>query len=87
LAPVFNQYLRDVRIPTLEYYFLKGYIYYRWTNARPEFRLSVPVTLGNETLQLAGTTEWTRYPGMVKEAALQIDPDYYVGEMKIMAIE
>lgn len=60
LQPVFNQYLRTVLIPTLEYYFEEGYLHYRWINAVPEFNMPVKVTIDGEELELHPLTSWQR---------------------------
>ena len=43
LNPFFNQYLRDIRIPTLEYTFQDNTLKYRWTNIVAGFDMPVKV--------------------------------------------
>ena len=45
LSKVFDQYLRDVRIPKLEYSFSKNSLKYRWTNVVPGFDMPVKIKL------------------------------------------
>ena len=50
LKPIFDQFLRDTRIPVLEYRFLNGNMMYRWGNVVRGFNMPVKVYLdGKET--------------------------------------
>jgi aminopeptidase N len=44
----FDQYLRDVRIPILEYYVKDKKLFYRWGNCVSGFRMPVKVTIGEK---------------------------------------
>ena len=57
-SKVFDQYLRDVKIPKLEYYVAKGKVYYRWANCVNGFNLPLVLTQGTQTLKLLPTPEW-----------------------------
>lgn len=83
LAPVFNQYLRDHRVPALEYYFQDDYIYARFTNSVPGFRLRLPVRIGTGTHVLEVTNEWSRHPEKVSPGNLSVQPDYYVSVLPL----
>ncbi len=79
LGKVFDQYLRDTRIPVLEYRPAKGGLAYRWTNCVPGFDLPVRVKAGPAAAYawLYPTTEWQTLkakPGTVPE----VDPNFYV---------
>jgi len=62
LQPVFDQYLRTVLIPTLEYYFEEGYLYFRWINVVTGFNMPVKVMIGGDELELHPVTSWRREP-------------------------
>lgn len=85
LTPVFDQYLRDTRIPILEYAFRNGRLMYRWGNAVSGFNLPVDVFLNGEKTRLQPTTG---FQGMVMEGSdnykLVVDPDYYVGSFNLL---
>lgn len=49
-SKVFDQYLRTIKIPTLEYKIDKGMLSYRWTNCVPGFNM--PVKILNEKSSL-----------------------------------
>uniref|UniRef100_UPI0040486B4C M1 family metallopeptidase n=1 Tax=Algoriphagus sp. TaxID=1872435 RepID=UPI0040486B4C len=81
LGKVFDQYLRDVRIPIFEYYFQGEELQYRWTNAVKDFDMPVDVLLEGKAVRLQTKTAWqTLEVGTVQEVV--VDPDYYVGVLK-----
>ena len=80
LQPVFDQYLRDVRIPILEYAWTDAGLMYRWNNAIPGFTMPVDVSAGDEKLRLNATTSWNLAKD-VDNAGVTVDPNYYVGQM------
>ena len=81
LGKVFDQYLRDTRIPIFEYYQQGGEIQYRWTNAVKDFDMPVDVLLNGKVVRLQTKTSWQKLEvGNLQE--LVVDPDYYVGVLK-----
>lgn len=81
LGKVFDQYLRDTRIPIFEYYLQGGEIQYRWTNAVKDFDMPVDVQLNGKVIRLQAKTSWQKLEvGQLQE--LIVDPDYYVGVLK-----
>ncbi len=58
LTGFFDQYLRDKRIPQLEYVLEKGKLRYRWANCVPHFDMPVEVLIDGSPLTLKPTTEW-----------------------------
>lgn len=81
LGKVFDQYLRDTRIPIFEYYQQGGEIQYRWTNAVKDFDMPVDVQLNGKVIRLQANTSWQKLEvGQLQE--LIVDPDYYVGVLK-----
>ncbi len=82
LTPVFDQYLRDVRIPILEYSFKEGSLIYRWGNAVSGFNMPVDVFIDGKEIRLSPTTKWQSMESFGKE--LIVDPDFYVGDMNVL---
>lgn len=81
LKPVFDQYLRDTRLPVFEYYLLEGMLHYRWTNAVKGFDMPLDVLVDGQAQRLAVNSTWEKVAvGAAKE--VQVDPDYYVGVLK-----
>ncbi len=81
LASVFDQYLRDYRIPILEYFFRDNKLFYRWNNAVQNFNMPVEVSIDGKTQILKPTTRWQSMSSSGSE--LKTDVDYYVGSMKV----
>ncbi|MFP8489054.1 M1 family metallopeptidase [Gracilimonas sp. Q87] len=85
LSRVFDQYLRDTRIPTLEYAFRNGRFTYRWGNAVRGFDLPVDVTLNGKETRLYPTTSWQRLGiESLDNNNLTVDPNYYVGSFDLL---
>ena len=82
LAPFFDQYLRDIRIPAFEYKFKGNNLSYRWTNCVPGFNIPVKVTLNGKGQWLKPQAEWTNLPQIAKNLKVDVDKDFYVEVMK-----
>ncbi|MFN8353424.1 MAG: M1 family metallopeptidase [Spirosomataceae bacterium] len=83
LSKVFDQYLRDVRIPVLEYQLKDATLRYRWNNCVAGFDMPVQVWFGSgKSQQLNPTPEWkslkTDFVGELKA-----DENYYVTTQKV----
>ena len=83
LNTFFNQYLRDTRIPTLEYYFKDAKLGYRWTNCVPGFNMPVKITLNGTEKLLNPTTEWNSLESKTETPKLEIDKNFYVASFNI----
>lgn len=81
LGPFFDQYLRDIRIPVLEYYFKEGNLFYRWSNSVSMFNMPVKVRIDGEELWLRPLNQWQAVSSFGKR--LETDPDFYVGSMRL----
>ena len=79
LKPFFDQYLRDYRIPTLEYKIEDGEISYKWNDVIDSFEMPVDVTIDKKEIRLTPTTNWQQVSGRT----LEIDVDYYIGSRKL----
>ncbi|GAA4416172.1 M1 family metallopeptidase [Nibrella viscosa] len=79
LQKVFDQYLRDTRLPTLEYRQTKNGLQYRWTNCVAGFNMPLRICLNEakEYQAIRPTTTWQtlRTPDV---KSLSVDPNYYV---------
>lgn len=78
LKPFFDQYLRDTRIPTLEYKADGNSIAYRWTQCVPHFNMPVKVKLNGKEQWLRPQTDWVILLKSPKDFKLQVDQDFYV---------
>jgi aminopeptidase N len=82
LKPFFDQYLRDIRIPTFEYKFKDNTFFYRWTNCVPGFTIPVKVSLNGKEQWLKPQTEWTNSPQTAKELKVEVDNNFYVNVLE-----
>jgi len=83
LTAFFNQYLRDTRIPTLEYIINKKELKYRWTNIIDGFDMPIQTTINEKEQWLFPKAEWKTMTLDSKNASFEIDPDFYVYSEKI----
>lgn len=74
LSTIFDQYLRTIKIPTLEYKQKDNLLTYRWTNVVPNLKLPIRLTSGQE---LNPTEEWQTITLKSSEKA-EIDANYYI---------
>jgi aminopeptidase N len=81
LDQVFNQYLRQTQIPTLEYKIEDNVLSYRWTNTIPDFKMPLKVTLKADSFAwiTPGTTWKTvKVDSKITARNFKIDPNFYV---------
>jgi aminopeptidase N len=78
LRPFFNQYLRDVRIPVLEYKADGSGLSYRWANCLESFDMPVEVTIDGKAHTLKPTNDWQTLRLATPLQKLEVDKDYYV---------
>lgn len=85
LQPVFDQYLRDTRIPILEYRIApNGNLFYRWVNCNDDFVMPVKIIINGKTQLIEASAKWGRTAGVDANARLQVHPNFYVGLMNSM---
>jgi len=78
LSKVFDQYLRDTRIPVLEYTFKGNTMTYRWSNAVAGFDMPVKVKIGaGKDGFINPTTDWKTLK-VKGEKTLVVDRNFYV---------
>jgi aminopeptidase N len=78
ISKVFDQYLRDTRIPVLEYSFKNNGVQYRWTNVIDGFDMPVKIKLGEGKEQfIYPTSDWKTLKTK-GEKSLVIDRNFYV---------
>ena len=80
LDSFFNQYLRDKRLPTLEYYFKDNQLYYRWMNTISSFDMPIDVSLDGVFQRISPTSRWSSMPS--EATSLIVDPNFYISTFK-----
>ena len=83
LAAFFDQYLRTIVVPTLEYRLVGNNLEYRWTNCVDGFNMPVKVSLNGQGLMLKPSNEWTIMEGVKKGSRLEVDPNFYIGKLDL----
>lgn len=83
LSPVFDQYLRSIKIPELAYKINGNKVQYRWTNCVEDFNLALRVstdTLQKKEMWIYPTTNWktTKLPGKHNRITFVINKNFYV---------
>ena len=76
LTAFFNQYLRDIRIPTLEYEINDDILKYRWINVVENFDMPIQINVDDKQEWLFPSAEWKTIE--IKSDSIEIDPDFYV---------
>jgi aminopeptidase N len=82
LAPVFDQYLRDVRIPKFEYRLDGKKLLYRWSNSVAGFAMPLKVYIDGKEKWLEPTSDWQELKLASKKAKLEVDRNFYVTAAK-----
>ncbi|NRR90686.1 M1 family metallopeptidase [Winogradskyella undariae] len=81
LTAFFNQYLRTIKIPTLEYRIKKGKLKYRWINTVENFDMPIQVEINGKSEWLFPKMKWQSKK--VTSEDFIIDRDFYVNAKKI----
>ena len=76
LSKVFDQYLRDYRIPIFEYEINNGELSYRWNNVIDGFDMPIEVKIDGKNQTLYPSTKFKKMK--IKNLFINIDKDYYV---------
>lgn len=87
-SKVFDQYLRSVEIPKLEYYQSDGRLFYRWTNCIPGFNLPLVIKdKGAEGLKIFPAEKWQSFKLKENQEAsrilAEIEKMYYIRIEKV----
>ena len=83
LEPFFNQYIRDTRVPTLEYYFKDSSLSFRWVNCVKDFDMPVKIFLNGDEKWIKPTTTVSSVSTTIENPKLKIDANFYVAQFDI----
>ena len=84
LSKVFDQYLRNNRIPVFEYEINNGELKYRWSEVINGFDMPLEVIIDGENRFLKPTTDFKKIP--IKNLFIDIDKDYYINRHDLKII-
>jgi len=76
LTAFFNQYLRNIKIPTLEYSIRNNELKYRWINIVEGFDMPIQVVIDNKQQWIFPKTVWKTMA--IKNESITIDPNFYI---------
>ena len=88
-SSIFNEYLRTIKIPVLEYYFSKNNFYYRWTNTVSNFKMPLKYTFGDSKTEswLNATNAWKsikqKTPFSIATGKFIANDNFYINTMEI----
>ena len=83
LSPVFDQYLRDIRIPILSVVKNANVMSYRWENSIQSFNMPIRVYVGEEKIWLKPTTKWQEIELEEENQLISLDQNFYAGMMVV----
>jgi aminopeptidase N len=78
LDTFFDQYLRDTRIPILEYSIEDEGLKYRWTQTVKGFAMPVAASLSGDSIKLSPMNSWKTLKCDKPVKRFSLDPNYYV---------
>ncbi|WP_224484628.1 M1 family metallopeptidase [Robertkochia aurantiaca] len=83
LSAFFDQYLRDTRIPMLQYRIEGNRLFYRYTDVVKDFDMPVMVKIDEEEKWLYPDSTWQKLNSENDIKTLQVDPDFYIRSSKV----
>ena len=83
LHTMFNQYLRDVRIPVFEYAVNGNELTYRWNSCVEGFNMPLDINVSGKTMRINPTTFFKTVKLDGDKPQVKVDPAYYVGTLNI----
>lgn len=76
LSKIFDQYLRTVKIPELEYTIVNNTLKYRWNNVVKGFNMPIKVTIDGKDELLNPSDNWQTKT--IKGDSIEVDKNFYV---------
>ena len=84
LKSVFDQYLRDVRIPIFEYGIINNQMMYHWRNCNDAFNMSVKLIINGKPQWFNPSTEWKIFNLSDSKSDIVVDPEFYVASLMLI---
>lgn len=78
LSSIFDQYLRDVRIPKLEYYIKNKKLYFQYVNTVKNFNMPIRVSINGIETWLPANNDLQHLQIDTNEAEVFIDRNFYI---------
>ena len=80
LQPFFNQYLRTIKVPILEYRLTDFEMQYRYQNTVDDFEMRLKTFIGDDSLWISPKTEWQ---SIEVQGQVAFDPNFYIDYQEI----
>ena len=88
LTPLFDQYLRTIRVPVLEWGVANKQLLARWTNCIDTFHMQVMITMNGKPMLTTIGRDWKVIAtGKVKRAKVELDRNWYATVRAVPASE
>lgn len=79
LSTLFNQYLREIKVPTLEVTRKGNKLRYRWSDCLPDFNAPIKIIVNSQPVWVSPTIDWKEYKTKKKIESISVDKNFYVG--------
>jgi aminopeptidase N len=83
LKPVFDQYLRDIRVPIFEYFVKGDILSFRWNNCVSGFIMPVKIYISGKETVVTANQFFSIKKLDVENAVIKVDSNYYVGTLNL----
>jgi aminopeptidase N len=87
LTPVFDQYLRDARVPEFQYFWDGNVLNYRWFYVGNDFNMPVDISIEKDQKRLEPSAEWKQLNHVSTGAVVKVNDNYYVSTKQVNAPE
>jgi len=78
LKPFFDQYLRTIKIPTLEYKLEHNNVFYRWSNIVDGFLIPVKLLINSNSEWIQPTSRWKKLSSDINITSFSVDNNFYI---------
>jgi aminopeptidase N len=82
LTAFFNQYLRDIRIPTLEYKIKNKILSYRWIDVVHDFDMPIQVIIDDKEQWIQPTNNWQTKAVNSNKTTIVVNRNFYINTLK-----
>jgi aminopeptidase N len=83
LKPIFDQYLRDVRIPVFEYIINEGKLTFRWSNCVQGFNMPLKIFVSGVEKYIKPTPQFSTIELETVNPVIVTDPNYYAASINL----
>lgn len=83
-SKVFDQYLRDIRIPTFEFFVKNKVMKIKWSNVITGFTMPVKITINDKEKWVTPTQKWTEVVITEINPTITVNPNFYINTLNIL---